>query len=85
VIESGMNKRAGNDANQPVSASWKNPEIEKIQAISNLVYKYKPDEKKNNGRWDEAEDEPLIFNVGFFGQVNRYSVFGIRWSVTGDR
>ena len=82
MIEIGVNKRAGNDANQPAEPAWKNTEIIQIKAISDLVYKYKPDEKENNGRGDEAQDEPSVFNIGFFWQENgiRCSVFGVcKW------
>jgi hypothetical protein len=45
MIEIGMNKWTGNDANQTAKPTGKNSKIIKINTISNLVYKYKPDEK----------------------------------------
>ncbi len=73
-----MNKWTGDDANQTLEPAGKNSKIIKINAIGNLVYKYQPYEKKDNGRRDKAQNEPFVFNVRFFGQVNQYSVFGIR-------
>jgi hypothetical protein len=78
VIEISMNKGTSQDANQSVKTAGKDTEIVKINAICDLVYKYKPDEEQKDGWRYQAQDEPFIFNVGFFGQENWYSVFGGR-------
>ena len=80
-----MNKGTGDDANQAAKPAGKDSKIIKINTISNLVYKYKPDEKQKNGWRYQAQNEPFVFNVGFFGQMNRYSVFGDQYSVIGIR
>jgi hypothetical protein len=69
VIEIGMNKGTRDDADQTAEPAGKNSKIIKINAISNLVDKYKPDEKKDNSRRYQAQDEPFIFKVWVFGQV----------------
>ncbi len=66
-----MNERACENANQTAKSPWKYPKIVKIKTIGNLVYKYKPDEKKDNGWWYKAQYEPFVFNVGFFWQEKK--------------
>jgi hypothetical protein len=70
VTEIGMNKRTGDNANEAAKPAGKNSKIIKIKAISNLVYKYKPDEKQQDGGRYQAQNEPFVFNVGFFRQFS---------------
>lgn len=70
MIEIGMNKGTGDDTNHTAKPARKNSKIIKINAISNLIYKNKPDEKKKNSWRYQAQDEPFVFNVGFFGQFS---------------
>ena len=65
-----MNKGTGDDANQAAKPAGKDSKIIKINTIGNLVYKYKPDEKQKNGWRYQAQNEPFVFNVGFFGQFS---------------
>ena len=37
VIEIGMNERARDDANQAADAAWKNSQIIRFKAVSNLI------------------------------------------------
>jgi hypothetical protein len=69
VIEIGMNEGTCDDTEQTAEPAGKNSKIEKIDAISHLVNKCKPDEKQDYGWLYQAQNEPFVLNVGFFCQM----------------
>jgi len=60
-----MNKWSGNYANESLNFTWKNPVIIKVKAIRQFNNFDQPQNEYDNGRWNEAQDEPFVFDVGF--------------------
>ena len=69
MVEVGVYKGTCDDADESAEAARKNSKIIQVKSVGNLVNEYKPDKEKEDGGWDEAQDEPPVFNVGFFFQV----------------
>lgn len=68
VTEIGMNKGGGQDTKETFDLPGKYSIIEQIEAIRNFKNLDQPYQEKDDGRGNEAQHEPLVFDIGFFGQ-----------------
>jgi hypothetical protein len=58
-----MNKRRRKDSYQSGYSAGVDAEVKEFGTVNYLNYFYKPYQKQDNGRRNEAQDEPFVFDV----------------------